>query len=102
MPRTHHTPGSVLQLADSLPAVFRRTPPPVAAAQLASVCTGLKAVDRGLEPAHAARLNLLQERLTKLCQDPGPGLPVSLGLQLLEVIELRSLGWEAGPAVETY
>ena len=64
----------MLQLADSLPVVLPRPLPPVAEAQLASLCTGLKAVGRQLEPAHAAWLDLLQERLTELCQ--GPGLPV--------------------------
>ena len=50
---------------------------PVAEAQLASLCAGLQAVGRGLEPAHAARLDLLQEQLTELCQESWPRTPGS-------------------------
>jgi len=78
VPPTHHTPGRLGAPAGRLPAAapaaLTQPLPPVAEAQLASLCTGLKAVGRQLEPAHAAWLDLLQERLTELCQ--GPGLPV--------------------------
>merc|ERR550534_2384252 len=68
--------------------------------ELGSLCTGLVKVGGHLERSNPHALNRLQVLLTNLCQDSS--LDIVLRLQLLEVIELRSLGWKPDPTVENY
>jgi len=95
------TPESVLSLMSTLiPALSR---PPFSQStldKLGSLCTGLVKVGGHLERNNPYALNRLQVLLTNLCQDSS--LDIVLRLQLLEVIELRSLGWKADPTVENY
>ena len=73
---------------------------PATQAQLSTLCLGLKQAGRQLEPGHGQTLDCLQQLLTTLCQDTG--VDILLRLQILEVIELRSLGWDSNPTVENY
>jgi len=95
------TPESVLSLMSTLiPALSR---PPFSQStldKLGSLCTGLVKVGSHLERNNPNALNRLQVLLTNLCQDSS--LDIVLRLQLLEVIELRSLGWKPDPTVENY
>jgi len=96
-----HTPEAVLSLMSSLiPSLSR---PPFSQStldKLGSLCKGLVKFGRHLERNNPYALNRLQVLLTKLCQDSS--LDIVLRLQLLEVIELRSLGWKPDPTVENY
>jgi len=96
-----YTPEAVLSLMSSLiPALSR---PPFSQStldKLGSLCKGLVKVGRHLERNNPHALNRLQVLLTNLCQDSS--LEIVLRLQLLEVIELRSLGWKPDPTVENY
>ena len=97
----HHTPDSLLQLLTSLLPQLSTCPlPPLTQAQLSSLCVGLKQVGRHLELSHASTLDALQQQLTALCQDPA--VDIVLRLQLLEVVELRTLGWQRNPQLESY
>jgi len=69
-------------------------------AGLQEVAAGLKQVGRVLEERCKELLDRLQLCFTGLCQDKR--LDVRLRLQLLEVIELRSLGWIRNQVVENY
>jgi len=96
-----YTPEAVLSLMSSLiPSLSR---PPFSQStldKLGSLCKGLVKVGRQLERNNPHALNRLQVLLTNLCQDSS--LDIVLRLQLLEVIELRSLGWKPDPTVENY
>jgi len=95
------TPEAVLSLMSSLiPSLSR---PPFSQStldKLGSLCKGLVTVGQQLERNNPYALNRLQVLLTNLCQDSS--LDIVLRLQLLEVIELRSLGWKPDPTVENY
>ena len=96
-----HTPASVLSLATAMVTRPPSTPlAPAAAAHLLALCQGLREVGPCLEEGHAPTLDSLQALLTALCQDRA--LDMVLRLALLEVVELRSLGWKSNPAMETY
>jgi len=96
-----YTPEAVLSLMSSLiPSLSR---PPFSQStldKLGFLCKGLVKVGRQLERSNPHALNRLQVLLTNLCQDSS--LDIVLRLQLLEVIELRSLGWKPDPTVENY
>lgn len=102
MPSTHHhTPDSVLQMLETLlPRLSCPPLTPTVHAQLSSLCVGLKQVGRLLEPHHHEVLDNLQLLLTSLCQDTS--IDILQRLQLLEIIELRSLVWKTNPTVESY
>merc|ERR1719186_1232824 len=48
------------------------------------------------------QLDQVQEGLTRLCQDATLELEMELRLQLLELIELRTLGWETSESMEKF
>ena len=53
-----------------------------------------------LEADHGEKLDTLQMYLTEICKDPG--VDVTLRLKVLEIIELRSLGWNSSPGMESF
>ena len=53
-----------------------------------------------LEPDHGEKLDLLQMHLTEICKDVRVDL--NLRLKVLEIIELRSLGWASNPGLEAF
>merc|ERR1719481_821376 len=68
--------------------------------QLALLCQQVKSVGAQLEQVCKGPLDSLQTILTKLCQDKR--VDIFLRLQLLKLIELRSLGWRSNQTVESY
>jgi len=95
------TPEAVLELLSTLVPLLSR--PPFSSStleKLGSLCKGLVKVGGHLERTNPSALSRLQVLLTNLCQDSS--LDIVLRLQLLEVIELRSLGWKPDPTVEKY
>merc|ERR1719204_2746652 len=103
-PQQHHTPDSVLQLLSSvLPSLSGPRDlqlQPVALAQLSSLSVGLRQVGHLLEKNHGEALDCLHLQLINVCQDPS--VDVVLRLQLLEIIELRTLGWQSIPLIDAY
>jgi len=98
---SRHTPASVLSLATALVTRPPSLPlAPATAAHLFALCQGLREVGARLEEHHAPTLDSLQALLTALCQDRA--LDIALRLVLLEVVELRSLGWRSNPSMEAY
>jgi len=67
---------------------------------LASLCVDMKAVGPLLDNYNKGKMDTMHTLLTKICQDSQ--LDVLLRLQVLEVIELRTLGWERSEAVDNY
>ena len=53
-----------------------------------------------LEPDHGEKLEMLQMYLTEICKDTR--VDVTLRLKVLEIIELRSLGWNTNPGMESF
>ena len=53
-----------------------------------------------LESEHGEKLDTLQMYLTEICKDPRVDLTIRL--KVLEVIELRSLGWNSNPRLESF
>ena len=53
-----------------------------------------------LEPDHSQKLDMLQMYLTSVCKDVR--VDVNLRLKILEIIELRSLGWNSNPGLESF
>ena len=77
--------------------------PPFSPSTLVSIsheCTLLKQYGIELEQTEKQQLDLLQGELTRLCQDTS--LDLQLRLQLLELIELRTLGWETNESMESF
>ena len=68
--------------------------------QCITLCDGLKRLGHLLEPDHGGKLDLLQMYLTDICKDAR--VDVSLRLNILEIIELRSLGWNSNPVMESF
>ena len=68
--------------------------------QLVPLCDGLKRQGHLLEADHGEKLDTLQMFLTEICKDPG--VDVTLRLKVLELIELRSLGWNSSPGMESF
>jgi len=95
------TPEAARSLMSSLIPQLSRPPYSQSSLdQLGSLCKGLVRVGGQLERNNPYALNQLQGLLTNLCQDSS--LDIVLRLQILEVIELRSLGWKPNPTVENY
>eukprot|EP00092_Neocalanus_flemingeri_P031024 GFUD01033701.1.p1 GENE.GFUD01033701.1~~GFUD01033701.1.p1 ORF type:complete len:162 (+),score=70.66 GFUD01033701.1:55-540(+) len=67
---------------------------------LANQCTLLKQYGAQLEQTNKTQLDEVQVELTRLCQDTSLGLEQRL--QLLELIELRTLGWETNENMEQF
>jgi len=79
------------------------TSPPFSSSTLATVseqCNLIKQYGRQLEETEKEQLDQMQEELVRLCQDNS--LELELRLQLLELIELRSLGWESNESMESF
>ena len=68
--------------------------------KLANICVDIKAVGPLLDSYDKDKMDTLHTLLTKICQDSQ--LDVLLRLQVLEVIELRTLGWVRSEAVDNY
>jgi len=104
LPPQHHTPDSVLQLLSSVLPLLSGPRDlqlqPVALAQLISLSVGLRQVGHLLEKNHGDSLDCLHLQLINVCQDPS--VDVLLRLQLLEIIELRTLGWQSVPLIDAY
>merc|ERR1719228_1977387 len=97
LPPQHHTPDSVLPLLSGSRDLQLQ---PVALAQLSSLSVGLRQVGHLLEKNHGDSLDCLHLQLINVCQDPS--VDVLLRLQLLEIIELRTLGWQSVPLIDAY
>jgi len=67
---------------------------------LAELCSGLKVVGSQLDLVYKDKMDKLQSLLTKVCQDSS--LDLILRLQVLEIIELRTLAWKSNEGVDTY
>merc|ERR1719320_773574 len=104
LPPQHHTPDSVLQLLSSVLPLLSGPRDlqlqPVAVAQLSSLSVGLRQVGHLLEKNHGDALDWLHLQLINVCQDSS--VDVLLRLQLLEIIELRTLGWQSIPLIDAY
>merc|ERR1719318_2249661 len=103
-PPQHHTLDSVLQLLSSVLPLLSGPRDlqlqPVALAQLSSLSVGLCQVGHLLEKNHGDALDCLHLQLINVCQDSS--VDVFLRLQLLEIIELRTLGWQSVPLIDAY
>jgi hypothetical protein len=92
---------SVLYLLDRMIPLLANGPySPSTLSQLASLCTGLKTVGPLLDITYKDKMDIMQTLLTKICQDSQ--LDLVLRLQVLEVIELRTLGWKSNEVVDNY
>merc|ERR1719403_792370 len=104
LPPQHHTPDSVLQLLSSVLPLLSGPRDlqlqPVGLAQLSSLSVGLRQVGHLLEKNHGDSLDCLHLQLINVCQDLS--VVVLLRLQLLEIIELRTLGWQSVPLIDAY
>ena len=93
--------STTLALAERL--MTRLMEPPlsnIAEQEVGTLCLALVSFGRRLESHHASTLDKLQEEFSLLCQNPNVNL--SLRLQMLEVVELRTLGWQTNPTLENY
>lgn len=77
-------------LTSLLPQLTSPHFPPSTLAIVSEQYTLIKQYGRQLEETEKEQLNQMQEELARLCQDSS--LDLELRLQLLEWIELRSLG----------
>jgi len=94
------TTSVLVQLDNMLPLLASGPYSSSTLSKLAALCTGLKAVGPLLDINHKDKLDILQILLTKICQDTE--LDLVLRLQVLEVIELRTLGWKSNEVVDNY
>jgi len=68
--------------------------------QVSELCSRIKQYGKQLEETDQEQLNHVMLELTKLCQESSLGL--ELRLRFLEVIELRSLGWDSNEDLEAF
>eukprot|EP00092_Neocalanus_flemingeri_P020867 GFUD01022605.1.p1 GENE.GFUD01022605.1~~GFUD01022605.1.p1 ORF type:complete len:287 (-),score=121.78 GFUD01022605.1:95-955(-) len=94
------TTPALLQLDQLLPLLSSSPYSSSTLSLLAALCTELKLVGPELERSDKDKLDTLQTLLTKICQDRD--LDLVLRLQVLEVIELRTLGWKSNEGVDNY
>jgi len=73
---------------------------PAVEEQLPLLCSGLQHLGAALEKELPEQLDLLQGLMATLCADSS--VDIQLRLQLLETLELRSLGWRRHPAMADY
>jgi len=73
---------------------------PSAEEQLPILCSGLQHLGAALEKEMPEKLDRLQGVMATLCADPS--VDIQLRLQLLETLELRSLGWRRHPGMADY
>jgi len=91
---------TVLSTLTSLLSQFDSSTSPSTLTSISQQCTLLKQYGKELEQTEKEKLDLVQGELTKMCQDTS--LDLQLRLQLLELIELRTLGWESNENMETF
>ena len=72
----------------------------VACFQLPQLCGGLKKVGYLLEANYKDKLDQLQHLLTEFCKDGS--VDMVLRLRVLEIIELRTMGWKMSGTAEEY
>ena len=53
-----------------------------------------------MEADHKDKLDLLQSYFVEVCRDPS--VDVNIRLSVLEILELRSCGWETNPHIEHF
>lgn len=87
-------------LTSLLPQLTSPPFPPSTLATVSEQCTLIKQYGRQLEETEKEQLDQIQEELSRLCQYSS--LHLELRLQLLELIELRSLGWESNESMESF
>jgi len=90
----------VLEILDIYSSPLPRTFDRGVLTNLEGLTVSLKALGSRFEARHKELVERLQVCFTSLCQDKC--IEVRLRLQLLEVIELRSLGWVSNPLVDSY
>lgn len=83
-----------------LPQVAARPVPRSTLSHITEQCSMIKQHGKQLEDLERELLNQVMSELTRLCQDSS--LDLELRLRFLEVIELRSLGWESNANLENY
>jgi len=69
-------------------------------ANLANFCKEVKVIGPELDKRHKEKMDSMQILFTKICQDTQ--LNLELRLQVLEVIELRTLSWVRNETVDDY
>ena len=87
-------------LTNYLPQLTSPPFPPSTVSWLSEQCNWIKQHGRQLEETNQNQLDKVQADFARLCQDSS--LDLELRLQLLEVIELRSLGWNTNEDMETF
>jgi len=93
--------SSVLsQLDTMLPLLATGPYSPTTLSMLTSLCSALKAVGAMIDMNHKDKMDILLGFLATICQDRD--LDLLLRLQVLEVIELRTLGWKSNEMVDNY
>jgi len=69
-------------------------------AELVTFCKEVKVVGPEFDKGYKEKMDIMQDCLGNICKDSQ--LNLELRLQVLEVIELRSLGWVRNEAVDEY
>jgi len=101
-PRSQITITSVLyQLDQLLPHLIVDGPYSESTlANLVTFCKEVKVVGPELDKGHKEKMDIMQTCLGKICSDSQ--LNLELRLQVLEIIELRTLGWVRNETVDEY
>jgi len=93
--------STVAKFHHALDLLAESSPPhqPGLVMRLSELCHDLKLGGAALEEA-GAELDTLQARLVQVCQQSG--LDLELRLQILELVELRALGWRSNRGMEQF
>lgn len=75
--------------------------PMITLMKLSSLCVELKAEGHALDTNNPEDMEKIKDDLIKYCQDPGI-TQLELRLQMLEIIELRELGWKTNKGMEEF
>merc|ERR1712025_250289 len=67
---------------------------------MGNLCSGMKVAGHLLEMNYREKMDMMQTVMTKICQDRQVDL--SIRLQVLEIVELRTLDWTSNIIVERY
>jgi len=101
LPETQISVSSVVLRLDQLLPLLATGPYSTnTLADLATFCMEVKVVGPQVDSSHKDKMDVMQSLLTKICQDTQ--LNLELRLQVLEVIELRTLSWVSNPTVDNY
>jgi len=68
--------------------------------QLINLCSDMKVFGEALDMNYKEKLDVMQSVMTKICQDRQ--LDLTIRLQVLEIVELRTLDWKSNYIVEEY